>query len=251
MWTAPELASEARSLSSEAWRVVESQSQVATMKLVDSLDEQAILEAELDRSKPAIPLSCVGLDYLLATPFRYAPYPSGSRFRRSRQRDGCFYCSEHVETAIAEAAFYHVAFFLASPGTPFPVNPQERTAFQIPIRTTRAVDLTVPPFAQHHKTWTDPIDYAHCQAFADKARDAGIEAICYESVRDPAHGANLALLSPKTFASRAPTSYETWRLLLRRDRVDVVREMPKFSTSFRFSTWAAIDPRIPDVIRSA
>jgi hypothetical protein len=62
MWTAPALASEARSLSREVWRVVESQSQVATMKLVDSLDEQAILEAELDRSKPAVPVACAGLD---------------------------------------------------------------------------------------------------------------------------------------------------------------------------------------------
>ena len=89
MWTAHALASEVRDLAGNAWRVVESQSQVATMKLVDDLDEQAILEAELDRSKPAVPASCKGLDYLLATPFRYAPYPHGSRFRRAGQRAGC------------------------------------------------------------------------------------------------------------------------------------------------------------------
>ena len=65
----------------------------------------------------------MGLDYLLATPFRYAPYPHGSRFRRARQRQGCFYGSERVETAVAEAAFYYLTFFLASPGTPVPRNP--------------------------------------------------------------------------------------------------------------------------------
>jgi hypothetical protein len=74
MWTPPALASEARAWAGDLWRVVESQSRVATLKLVDTLDEQAILEAELEGSKPLIPASCVHLDTLLATPFRYAPY---------------------------------------------------------------------------------------------------------------------------------------------------------------------------------
>ena len=245
MWTALALASEARHLAGDAWRVVESQSQVATMKLVDDLDEQVILEAELDRSKPAIPASCTGLDYLLATPFRYAPYPHGSRFRRARQPEGCFYCSERVETAMAEAAFYYLAFFLASPGAPLPRNPQERTAFQVPIRTSRALDLTVPPLARDRAVWTHPTDYAPCQDLADRAREARIEVLRYESVRDPAGGANLALLSPAALAASAPTSHETWWVLLRRDRVDAVRELPRTAQSFALSGWAARDPRIP------
>ncbi|MGG5807707.1 RES family NAD+ phosphorylase [Falsiroseomonas sp. CW058] len=245
MWTPPALASEARPLATEAWRVVESQSQVATMKLVDSLDEQAILEAELDRSKPAVPAALAGVDYLLATPFRYAPYPHGSRFRRARQRDGAFYCSERVETAIAEAAFYHLAFFLASPGTPLPRNPQERTAFRVPVQTARALDLTGPPLDRDHAVWTHPTDYGPCQDLADAARAGGLEAIRYEAVRDPGRGANLALLSPAALAARAPTMRETWRLLLRRDRVDAVREMPRTAVSFSLSDWSTRDPRIP------
>jgi hypothetical protein len=245
MWTAPALASEARALAGEAWRVVESQSQVATMKLVDSLDEQAILEAELDRTKPLIPASCKGLDYLLATPFRYAPYPHGSRFRRARQREGCFYGSERVETAMAEATFYHLTFFLASPGTPLPRNPQERTAFLVPVRTSIALDLTAPPLARDHAIWMHPTEYAPCQDLADRAREAGIEVLRYESVRDPQHGANLALLSPAALAANAPTARETWRVLLRRDRVDAIREMPRTALSFALASWAATDPRIP------
>src|SRR4051794_34928101 len=227
MWTAPALASEARSFCREVWRVVESQSQVATMKLVDSLDEQAILEAELEQSKPAVPLSCTGLDYLLATPFRYAPYPHGSRFRRARQRQGCLYSSERVETAIAEAAFYHLSFFLASPATPLPRNPQERTAFQVPVRTSLALDLTAPPLVRDRELWADPIDYSPCQDLADLAREAGLEAIRYESVRDPAHRGNIALLSPAALGASAPWAYQTWRIFLRRDRVDAIREMPR------------------------
>ncbi len=176
MWTALALASEARLLSRKVWRIVESQSQVATMKLVDSLDEQAILEAELDRSKPAVPTACTGLNYLLATPFRYAPYPHGSRFRRARQRQGCLYGSERVETALAEAAFYHLAFFVASPGTPLPRNPQERTAFQVPVRTSLAIDLTAAPLVRDRKIWTDPTNlYALPGTGRQRARrgDAG------------------------------------------------------------------------------
>ncbi len=245
MWTAPALASEVRQLAVDAWRIVESQSQIATMKLVDSLDEQAILEAELDLSKPAIPISCRSLDYLLATPFRYAPYPHGSRFRRARQRDGCFYCSERVETAIAEAAFYHLTFFLASPGTPLPRNLQERTAFRVPVRTSLALDLTVPPLARDRGVWTHPTEYVPCQDLADRAREASMEAIRYESVRDSKHGANLALLSSAALGANAPTARETWRMLLRHDRVDAMREMPRAALSFAFSVWAAADPRVP------
>jgi hypothetical protein len=248
MWTPPELASELRGVSTDAWRVVESQSQVSTMKLVDGLDEQAILEAELDRSKPAVPASCAGLDYLLATPFRYAPYPHGSRFRRARQRDGCFYGAERVETAVAEDAFYRVLFFLASPGTPLPRNPQERTALRVPVRTSRAVDLTVPPLARDRALWTHPTEYGPCQDLADAARAAGLQAIRYESVRDPGRGANLALLSPAALAAPAPTARGTWRVLLRRDRVDAVREMPRTAVSFLLSDWAAVDTRIPPLL---
>src|SRR3954447_16923996 len=100
MWTPLALASEHRRLGGDAWRVVESQSRYSTMKIVDDVDEQEILEAALEHSKPAIPEACRHLHWLLATPFRYAPYPTGSRFRRARQVDGCLYASERIETAI-------------------------------------------------------------------------------------------------------------------------------------------------------
>lgn len=250
MLTLPALASERRDLATDAWRVVESQSQAATMKVVDSLDDQAILEAELDGSKPVVPVSCIRLDYLLATPFRYAPYPHGSRFRRARQREGCFYCSEQVETAVAESAFYHLKFFLATPGTQLVQNPQERTAFRVSVSTSLAIDLTAQPLSNDHATWLNPNDYGPCQDFADLARKAQVEVIRYESVRDPGHGENLAVLSPDALACNAPTSHQTWRLLLRRDRVDAMREMPRVTLSFDLATWAAVDPSIPATLQN-
>ena len=69
-WTAAALASEARPLRGRLWRVVEAQAKVSTMKLTDTLEEQAALERLLDETKPKIPVECEHLGYLLFTPFR-------------------------------------------------------------------------------------------------------------------------------------------------------------------------------------
>ena len=69
-------------LSGTLWRMVESQEEIATNALVDTLEEQAALEYLLDATKPRRS----GLDdlhYLLATPFRYPPLRHGSRFGRT------------------------------------------------------------------------------------------------------------------------------------------------------------------------
>ena len=245
MWTPPALASEARVWSGNIWRMVESQSRVATLKLVDTLDEQAILEAELEGSKPVIPAACAGLDYLLATPFRYAPYPRGSRFRRARQPEGCFYAAERVETAAAEEAFYRLLFFLDAPGTRLPANPQERTAFRVPAETSHAIDLILPPLDRDAAVWEHPTDYGPCQDLADAARTAGIKAIRYRSVRDPDGGVNLALLSPAAFRATKPDIFETWHLFLREAAAQAVREMPRLTLEIPFSAWTA-DPRVPE-----
>src|SRR5947207_3130361 len=53
-WTPPALASEARRYSHELWRVVETQHTASTMRLTDSLEEQASLELVLEQSTPAL-----------------------------------------------------------------------------------------------------------------------------------------------------------------------------------------------------
>lgn len=53
--------------------MVESQEQVATLQLVDTLEEQALLEELLESSKPPVPADAEPLHYLLKTPFRYPP----------------------------------------------------------------------------------------------------------------------------------------------------------------------------------
>lgn len=248
MWTAPALASERRPLATEAWRVVESQSRVATMKIVDTLAEQGLLEAALERSKPPIPADCAHLHWLLATPFRYAPYPHASRFRRARQRRGCLYAAERIETAIAEDAFYRLKFHLDAPTAKRPAAPQERTAFAFHIATLNALDLTQPPLANDRAIWTHPTDYAPCHALADTAHEAAIAALRYESVRDPAARANLAVLDCHAITTPEPTAFQTWHLMLRPAQVEAICEMPRQRLVFPLAAWAATDRRIPQIL---
>jgi hypothetical protein len=196
------------------------------MRITDTLEEQAVLEELIEEVKPPVPPECRGLHYLLYTPFRYAPYPHGSRFRWARQRDGAFYASERVETAIAETAFYRLLFHLEAPGARLPERPTEHTAFRVPAASARLIDLTTPPLARDAAVWRHPVDYGPCQDLADAARAAGMHAIRYASVRDPGRRANVALLTPEAFAARAPQVTQTWRIFPRPDAVQAWRDFP-------------------------
>ena len=243
MWTTDALVSEAKPWRASVWRVVESQSKVSTMKLVDTLDEQKQLEAIIERSKPALPAACAGLHYLLSTPFRYRPYPHGSRFRRAGQAEGCLYVSDTPDTAIAETAFYSLLFFLEAEGMTLPSVPLERTAFSVRIDAHRAIDLTGPPLDRDASLWTDPTGYAPCQDLADRTRDAGIGALRYRSVRDPRHGMNAAILDPAAIASRQPEASQTWHLFVGRTAVQAFRELPSDAIEFTLQDWSG-DPRL-------
>jgi RES domain len=243
-WTPAALSSEARPLSGRCWRVVEAQHVVSTLKLVDTLAEQELLERLLEEQKPPVPPECRDLHYLLSTPFRYgAPYPCGSRFRRAGLTPGVFYGSQTVSTAIAEMAFARLLFFAESPGTPWPVNASEHTAFSVRFRTSRGLDLTVAPFDQESEAWSHPTDYAACQTLADGARAAGAQALRYMSARDPAGGRNLALLTCKAFTSRAPVDRQTWRLQLDASGARAICNFPDQRLAFDRPAFAR-DPRI-------
>lgn len=233
IWTPAALSSEARPISGRYWRLVEAQHQVSTLKLVDTLEEQALLENLLEESKPALPPECAGLDYLLATPFRYgAIYPHGSRFRRAGRTLGVFYASEQIETALAEMSFYRLLFFSDSPETPLPANAAEYTAFAAAIATEQAIDLTLPPLERDRQAWADPVNYEACQSLADAARAGNVDAILYQSVRDPKGGKNVALLTARAFAAREPVERQTWRIRLSPTGVQALCEFPKSRIGF-------------------
>ncbi|KAA0580476.1 RES family NAD+ phosphorylase [Azospirillum sp. B21] len=243
IWTVDALLSSKRPLGGSVWRVVEAQNKVSTLKLVDNLDEQYLLEDLIEATKPKLPKQCSGLNFLLSSPFRYdAEYPNGSRFRRAGKTLGVFYASEDVKTAVAELCFYRLLFFSESPQTQMPANPGEYTAFSVEYKTDIGLDLMDAPLSDQSSLWLHPTIYGPCQDLADAARQVGVQAIRYESIRDPERGANLALLDCAVFCKPEPTSLQSWQLFLRRDSVQALREFPRLTLNFEKSGFN--DPRL-------
>jgi hypothetical protein len=237
------LSSDARSLAGTCWRLVEAQHHVSTLKLVDSVDEQELLEDLIEATKPPVPPECRDLHYLLSTPFRYgAVYATGSRFRRAGLTEGVFYASEKPETAVAEMAFHRLLFFAESPNTPWPTNPAVYTAFSTEYATTKAIDLTRGKYRAVIALWMHPSDYTHCQAFAETARAAKVEVIRYASVRDM-RGMNLALLTCRVFTKPNPLDQQTWHIRLSETGAQAICEAPKLGITFDRKSFSA-DPRI-------
>src|SRR3954469_10528600 len=230
-FTADTVEAAARNLPAKPWRIVEAQHRVPTMRLVDTLDEQRVLEDMLEASKPPLPAEAAKLHYLLATPFRYpAPPPVGSRFRGIGD-PGVWYGADVVETALAEVAYWRLRFLADSPETP-DLLPVPHTAFRASVGGS-AIVLSQTPFERQRRQWEDPSSYDATQALARVARDAGIALIRYRSVRDPQHRAALAVLTPNAFRKSAPLEQHTWLIKVGRAQVlaeaDLGRERLAFS----------------------
>ena len=214
------------------WRLVEAQHVVATLRLVDSLEEQAILENILERDKPPVPDDCAHLHYLMTAPFRYGLYPEDSRFRRKGQTPGVFYAAEEAVTAAMETVWYRLRFFAAAPEAKLPTGAADYTGFAVDV-AAEAVDLMDGPLVTEREKWTDPTDYSACLELADAARATGAGAIRYQSVRDPDRRANLAVLECAAFAKPKPVARETWRIMLKDGGAVVLREWPKAAWEVR------------------
>ena len=220
IWTRCAGDSELRDLRLSPWRVVESQHQVSTRKLVDSAEEQALLEQLIDGAKP--PDHTGGrLHYLLFTPFRYPPLPHGSRFGRRHER-GIWYGSLERRTAFAEVAYYRLLFIegthaeLGTITTPL-------TAFRAALRTTHGIALDAPPFDAFRDVIASPSSYNETQSLGDAMRAASVEAFTYPSARDVDGGVNVGAFMPSVFGRAKPTSLESWHCAATRQRVDVTR----------------------------
>lgn len=250
-WTPAALSRERRPFEGACWRVVESQHRVSTLKLVDTLDEQRVLEEVLEPSKPPVPPECQHLDYLLYTPFRYgSPYPHGSRFRRPGITPGVFYGSESAETAMAEIVFHRLLFFADAPGVPWPTNAGEYTVFSVTVRSDASLDLTAPPLVRDRAVWTARVDYDACQTLAERAREAEVDVLRYTSVRAEdagASGKNLALLTCRAFSGRRPGARQTWRVLFGPQGVRAICDRPRRREEFSRASFAA-DPRVAELV---
>ena len=220
IWTRCAERFEPQRVSGPAWRAVESQHVTSTRKLVDSDDEQQVLEALIDTAKPPWPAGrrFVGLHYLLATPFRHPPLRYGSRFGTRRER-GIFYCAEVQATVFAEKAYY-VLLFLE--GTEADIEPLTRplTVFQVRVSTKKGADLTRAPFDAHVARVSSPSSYRDSQPLGAAMREARVAAFRFTSARDPEGGANLGLFEP-VFSTKKPINAEQWICTATRERVEL------------------------------
>jgi hypothetical protein len=201
-WLTSGMAPSARLL----WRGVEAQHVVATMKLVDTLAEQEVLEQLIEGSKPPLPPAAAGLHYLLSTPFRY-PSPHPSRFRAAGE-PGLWYGAETLPVAAIEVGYWRWRFVTDSDGLARKEVVTEHTFFQARVEG-RAVDLTEPPWSTMAAAWTHPNDYRQCHRLAESARSAGAQWIRYLSVRHPA-GTCGAVLDPASLSLPVPLLQQTW-----------------------------------------
>lgn len=226
-WTPARLSSDLRSYGRRVWRLVEARGKASTRKLVESFADQEILEGLIDATEPAVPSECQGLDPLLTRPFRYAPYPEGSRFRRRGLTPGVYYATEERRTAAAEMAFYRLLFFAESPDTPWPSNPFECTGFSVEVWSHRSLDLTKPPLDANASVWRHPVKYGPCQELAEAAREADAEILRYASARDPEPGSIcVAVLTCRAFVETWPQDFETWRIEVSRSGAYAIGEFP-------------------------
>lgn len=190
-------------------RLVESQEQIATNRLVDTLEEQALLESLLDGSKPPLPKATSGLHYLLATPFRYPPLRHGSRFGRHFE-PSLFYAAASTSTVLAESAYYRFVFWQGMTVAPSSALTTQHTLFGATWRCARGLQLQREPFEAWRDALTDPADYGATQRLGSAMRSAGVEAFEYVSARDLERGINVALFTPMALAVRRPVFTEAW-----------------------------------------
>ncbi len=232
-WMPAAVASEARFWDGPVWRMVEAQHTASTMKIVDNVEEQDLLETLLEGSKPAQPASALALDYLLATPFRYYPLRGGSRFRAGTD-PGVFYGAESVRTASAELGYWRWKFLKDAVDLE-KLEPVAHTAFSADVGT-QLIDLRQLPFNVEAATWLHPTDYSATQAMAQVAREANIGGIQYQSVRDPQPAWCVALLTPREFSKPKPRPLmQTWWLAVHQDAITWRRDSE--SMIFVATTW--------------
>jgi hypothetical protein len=193
---------------------------VSTRKLVDTADEQALLEELIDRAKP--PDATGGkTHYLLFTPFRYPPLRYGSRFGTRHER-GIWYGSETLAAAFAEVAYYRLVFLEGTKADLGAVTTQ-LTAFTVSARSARGVDLVSPPFDKHRRSIASPVKYAESQALGSAMREAGVELFRYPSARDPERGVNVGAVTPGVFGKAKPRDLETWHCTATREAVELAK----------------------------
>jgi RES domain len=218
IWTRCAGTSELRPLRGRFRRLVEAQFRNSTRSLVDSDEEQGVLEQLIDaHAKAPVPVGFEDLHYLLYTPFRHPPLRNGSRFG-TRQERGILYGARKLPTALAEVAYYRLVFLDGTRADLGELH-TEHTAFRFGVQAERGVDLSESPFRAFEEAISSKIDYAASQALGADMRAARAEVALYVSARAAGREINVAVLE-NVFRPRQPIDEEAWRCTASRARVE-------------------------------
>ncbi|EXJ09768.1 RES family NAD+ phosphorylase [Nitrincola nitratireducens] len=211
IWSECEGEGQIKPIEGVLFRLVENQEQAATLSLVDTLEEQSLLEDLLETSKPSYPNGAFDhLHYLLKTPFRYPPLKWGSRFGRTHE-PSLFYGGLSIESTLSESAYYRFVFLRSMLGNPPSEKLRtEHCLFSVAYQTVKGIQLQVDPFNQFKQVLCHPTDYASTQALGSDMRLAGVEAFEYRSARLNQDELCCALFTPKAFVDHQPKTQEHW-----------------------------------------
>lgn len=205
------------------WRGVETQSASATCQVVDTWEEQELLEGLIEDSKPALPPTSAPKHFLLTTPFRYTPQHA-SRFRKFG-RSGIWYGTQTLEAACAEVAYWRMRFILDSAGLAGKKIVTSHTFFAATVRG-QGIDLMAAPWVACRDTWLGN-DYAETHRLAQAAEAAGVQIIKYESARMSDYGC-FAVFTPEALEEPPgglKKTFQKWTCVASRDVAMMFNEM--------------------------
>lgn len=231
-------------LTGTLYRLVESQEQVATLGYVDTLEEQALLEAMLENTKPVYKEDLSAYHYLLSTPFRYPPLKWGSRFGAVHE-PSLFYGGSSVEVTLAESAYYRFVFLNSMAAIPIKKQIRsEHSLFSLDYQSQQGVCLHHAPFDNYQDEISNPTQYIKSQQLGSAMRAAGVEAFEYSSARDPQKRVCLGLFTARAFRHKKPKNMSQW--LCETTANEVFFKQLGFSaiTSFRLEAFL-VDEKLP------
>lgn len=251
VWQQCDGASHICTVNGTLYRLIESQEHIATLGYVDTLEEQAVLEALLEDTKPSYPsLSLENVatasgpseqfaayDYLLKTPFRYPPLKWGSRFGRMHE-PSLFFGGLSVATTLAESAFYRFVFWRSMDGdAPKQTLHTEHTLFSVGYQSASGIRLQEQPFCHYQDDIAHPSHYDLSQKLGSDMRAANVDAFEYVSARDQLGGLCGALYTPLAFKQKKPLKKDQWFCELSATQVAFKGVMAKDVTRFDLSNF--------------
>ena len=205
-WTQAEVTSNREELEGIFYRLISKDASNSTAKVTDTIDEIDLLENLVKESRANTPVGeYEKYDPLLIRPFFTPPFLGGSRFG-SETGFGVFYCAETIETVAAERGYYVQKFRSDSPALAL-LQGAHHSLITVHVKA-QIVDVRVPPFKKHPEIFLEKSDYSGTQNFANVVRFTQVNGIVYTSVRNPNPSSCLALLSPRAFKKKTPTSVQ-------------------------------------------